>query len=190
MKKTRAGRCVPALPFLEKLKYIERMNPLMIEPMTGDAWEDVRRIYVSGIATKNATFETQAPEWDVWDNAHRKDCRLIARIDGRITGWAALSNVSNRCVYAGVAELSIYVDEAFRGRGVGDALMKALISESELQSIWTLQAGILIENEGSIRLHLKHGFRKVGVRERLGRMDGRWRDVALFERRSTVIGID
>lgn len=167
---------------------MEHVVNVMIEPMTAASWDDVRRIYQSGIDTKNATFETQAPQWDAWDKGHRSDCRLIAVVDGCVAGWAALSNVSGRCVYAGVAEVSIYIDAQFRRKGVGDALMSRLISESEQCGIWTLQAGIFPENEGSIRLHLKHGFRKIGIRERIGKMDGRWRDTALFERRSTVIG--
>jgi len=158
--------------------------------MTADCWNDVARIYESGIATKNATFEKQAPDWDSWNSSHRKDCRLIALIDGNIAGWAALSNVSGRCVYSGVAEVSIYVDSDFRGKGIGDRLMTELIRESEENGIWTLQAGIFPENTGSIRLHEKHGFRIIGKKERIGKMDDAWRDVMQLERRSKVVGID
>ena len=158
--------------------------------MKAESWSSVQRIYNSGIATRNATFETKAPEWDAWDQSHRNDCRLIATIDDRIAGWAALSNVSGRCVYAGVAEVSIYIDVAFRGTGVGDQLMKQLITESEGNGIWTLQAGIFPENEASIALHVKHGFRILGTREKIGKMDGRWRDTILLERRSKMVGID
>ena len=158
--------------------------------MTADSWNDVARIYESGIATKNATFERQAPDWDSWSNSHRKDCRLMALIDGMIVGWAALSNVSGRCVYSGVAEVSIYVDSDFRGKGIGDRLMTELIRESEENGIWTLQAGIFPENTGSIRLHEKHGFRIIGKKERIGKMDDAWRDVMQLERRSKVVGID
>lgn len=158
--------------------------------MTSDSWPEVKRIYESGILTKNATFEKQAPDWDSWDKAHRKNCRLVAVIENKIVGWAALSNVSNRCVYSGVAEVSIYVDSEYRGKGIGDRLMDSLIKESETHGIWTLQAGIFPENIGSIKLHHKHGFRTVGTKERIGKMDDKWRDVLLLERRSKVVGID
>lgn len=166
------------------------MKDITIKPMTADCWNDVARIYESGIATKNATFEKQAPDWDSWNSSHRKDCRLIALIDGNIAGWAALSNVSGRCVYSGVAEVSIYVDSDFRGKGIGDRLMTELIRESEENGIWTLQAGVFPENTGSIRLHEKHGFRIIGKKERIGKMDATWRDVMQLERRSKVVGID
>ena len=166
------------------------MNKILIEEMKAESWPSVQRIYNSGIATKNATFQTEAPEWEAWDESHRKDCRLIAIIDEQIVGWAALSNVSGRCVYAGVAEVSIYIDANFRGRGVGDQLMAQLISESERCGIWTLQAGIFPENKGSIALHLKHGFRVLGTRERIGKMDNQWRDTVLLERRSNVVGVN
>jgi len=158
--------------------------------MTGNAWEDVARIYKEGIATKNATFQTEAPNWESFDHSHRQDCRLLASIDGYIVGWAALSHVSARAVYAGVAEVSIYVDSTYRGKGIGDRLMEALIRESELNGVWTLQAGIFPENIGSIKLHQKHGFRILGTRERVGKMDHAWRDVTIMERRSTVVGVD
>jgi phosphinothricin acetyltransferase len=153
-------------------------------------WHEVARIYEAGIATKNATFETQVPEWEAWNNAHRRDARLVAKIDHKIAGWAALSNVSSRCVYAGVAEVSIYIDAVYRGQGIGDQLMTALIAESESNGIWTLQAGIFPENAASIKLHHKHGFRTIGKKERIGKMDKQWRDVALLERRSQVVGVD
>ena len=158
-----------------------------IEEMTERAWNDVIRIYNSGIASGNATFEKHVPDWNLWNRNHRKDCRLIACDGDKIAGWAALSNVSERCVYAGVAEVSIYIDPEYQGQKIGDALMKSLITESELKIIWTLQAGIFPENEISIKLHLKNGFRIVGTREKIGKMDGRWRDVILMERRSSVI---
>lgn len=161
-----------------------------IKQMTADSWTDVVRIYEAGIATKNATFERQAPDWDSWNNAHRKDCRLIALIKDKIVGWAALSNVSNRCVYSGVAEVSIYIDTDFRGKGIGDRLITELIKESESIGIWTLQAGVFPENTGSIRLHEKHGFRIIGKKERIGKMDDTWRDVLQLERRSKIVGID
>ena len=166
------------------------MSEVIIEEMSEKLWDAVRRIYNAGIATKNATFQTEAPEWEVWDQSHRKDCRLIARIDDQVAGWAALSNVSNRCVYAGVAEVSIYIDPTFKGIGIGDQLMKQLIIESESNGIWTLQAGIFPENKASIALHLKNGFKILGIREKIGKMDNIWRDTALLERRSIVVGRD
>jgi L-amino acid N-acyltransferase YncA len=166
------------------------MDKIVIDQMTYKSWTDVARIYESGIATKNATFQTEAPDWDSWDKAHRKDCRLIAIINNTIVGWAALSNVSSRCVYSGVAEVSIYVDSEYRGKGVGDRLMASLIKEAELNGIWSLQAGIFPENIGSLKLHQKHGFRTIGIKERLGKMGNTWRDVLIAERRSLVMGID
>jgi len=166
------------------------MVKVIIEEMNDESWEAVQQIYNAGIATRNATFQTEAPEYEAWDQAHRKDCRLIAKTDNQVAGWAALSNVSNRCVYAGVAEVSIYIDPSFRGMGVGDQLMKQLITESEKQGIWTLQAGVFPENKASISLHLKNGFKILGTREKIGKMDNIWRDTTMLERRSKVVGID
>jgi phosphinothricin acetyltransferase len=151
-------------------------------------WDDVARIYAEGIATRLATFETEVPSWQVWDDAHLPGHRFMAREDGRAAGWAALAPVSSRCVYAGVAEVSVYVAAAARGRGVGTALLSALVASSEAGGVWTLEAGILPENEASVRMHERCGFRVVGRRERIGRMDGEWRDVLLLERRSRVAG--
>ncbi len=149
----------------------------------------MRAIYVEGIATGNATFEQTAPDWDKWDAGHLAGARFVARSgSGDVLGWAALSGVSSRCVYAGVAEVSIYVAESARGRGIGKMLMARLIAESEAAGIWTLQAGIFPENIASIALHERAGFRIVGTRERMGQMNGRWRDVVLMERRSAVAG--
>lgn len=163
--------------------------PVAIQPLRPEDWEAVRAIYLEGIATGNATFAPSAPEWEQWDSGHLKTCRLAARSGDSILGWAALSPVSARCVYAGVAEVSIYVAERARARGIGIALLDALILQSEINGIWTLQAGIFPENEPSIRLHKRAGFRIVGVRERVGQMNGRWRDVVLMERRSSVAGV-
>jgi phosphinothricin acetyltransferase len=159
-----------------------------VDAMSPADWDRVRQIYVEGIATGNATFETDAPCWEKWNAAHRPDCRFVARDAGEVVGWAALSPVSSRCVYAGVAEVSIYVGERARGRGVGRMLLRALVEASERVGIWTLQAGIFPENIASIELHRRAGFRSVGVREKLGCMDGRWRDVVLIERRSALAG--
>ena len=166
------------------------MSEVIIEDMMDESWEAVQRIYNAGIATKNATFQTEAPDWEAWDQSHRKDCRLLIKVDEQIAGWAALSNVSSRCVYAGVAEVSIYIDSAFRGMGVGDQLMKQLIAASEKHGLWTLQAGIFPENKASIALHLKNGFKILGIREKIGKLDNVWRDTVLLERRSKVVGIE
>lgn len=152
-------------------------------------WEQVRTIYESGIATGNATFQTSAPSWEEWDKAHTQHCRLVAIENDIILGWAALTPVSGRCVYAGVAEVSVYVAETARGKGTGSKLMQALISESEDHGFWTLQAGIFPENVASIRLHEQHGFRQVGYREKIGQMNGVWRNTVLMERRSNVVGV-
>jgi phosphinothricin acetyltransferase len=162
---------------------------LIVEGIKAGDWDAVRAIYQEGIATGNATFETSVPAWEAWDAAHLRDCRFVARQDGRVVGWAALSPASGRCVYAGVAEVSIYVAASARGKGVGKALLRALVDASERQGIWTLQAGIFPENEASIGLHEVCGFRVVGRRERLGQLDGLWRDVVLMERRSEVVGV-
>jgi L-amino acid N-acyltransferase YncA len=152
-------------------------------------WPAVRAIYVEGIATGHATFEQSAPEWEKWDAGHLKAVRIVARSHaGDVLGWAALSAVSSRCIYAGVAEVSVYVAESARGQGVGRALLARLIDDSEANGIWTLQAGIFPENIASFSLHQNAGFRIVGNRERLGQMNGRWRDVVLMERRSEVAG--
>src|SRR5213593_4515794 len=147
-------------------------------------WADVRAIYLEGIETGNATFEVEAPSWEAWDSAHLREPRLAARDGARVLGWAALTPVSGRCVYAGVGDLSVYVAAGARGRGVGRALLEALIDASERAGIWTLQAGIFPENAASIALHERCGFELVGVRRKIGQMpDGRWRDVLLYERR-------
>jgi L-amino acid N-acyltransferase YncA len=158
--------------------------------MTPADWPAVRSIYEAGIASGDSTFETAAPTWEAWDVAHRPDCRLVATgADGSVLGWAALTPYSGRCVYEGVADLSIYVAPEAQGRGIGRALLDELISLSERAGIWTLQAGVLVENAASLALHENGGFRRVGVRERIGRdATGRWRDVVLLERRSPIAG--
>ncbi len=153
-------------------------------------WEAVRSIYEEGIATGNATFETEAPSWGKWDASHLAEGRFVARAGEAVLGWAALSPVSSRCVYAGVAEVSVYVGREYSGQGVGGALLGALVGWSEQNGIWTLQAGIFPENKASLALHKGCGFREVGRRERLGQIKGVWRDVILLERRSKVVGID
>lgn len=154
-------------------------------------WEAVRSIYAQGIATGQATLETTPPEWEVWDKSHITDLRFVAVADnGNVAGWTALTPVSGRCVYAGVAEVSVYVAEGYRGKRVGDQLLKHLIAQSEANGYWTLQAGIFPENPASIRLHEANGFRVIGFREKIGKMNGVWRNVNLLERRSKIIGIN
>lgn len=164
--------------------------PVSLRPMAPDDWPAVGAVYAEGIATGDATFETEAPGWEAWDAGHLPDCRIVAERGGEVVGWAALSPVSGRCVYAGVAETSVYVSSAARGAGVGRALLEALVAESEARGLWTLQAGIFPENRASVALHERCGFRVVGRRERLGRLAGRWRDVLLLERRSPSVGTE
>jgi phosphinothricin acetyltransferase len=161
----------------------------VIEGMKPSDWEQVRAIYLEGIATRGVTFETEAPSWKKWDAGHLADLRLVARAGDHILGWAALSPISSRCVYAGVAEVSVYVGARFTRRGIGRALLEALIARSEEHGVWTLQGGVFPENVASLALCKKCGFREVGRRERLGKLDGVWRDVLLLERRSQVAGI-
>ena len=155
-----------------------------IAAMRPEDWPAVHAIYEEGIASGDATFETETPSWEDWDAAHLREHRLVARRGGEIVGWAAVVPVSGRCVYAGVAEHSVYVAAAARGQGVGRQLLEALIASTELGGIWTLQSGIFPENAISLRLHQACGFRVVGTRERIGHHHGRWRDVILVERRS------
>ncbi len=159
-------------------------------PLAAHHWPAVRAIYAEGLATGTATFATEPPTWSDWDGGHLPTCRLVATDEtGAVRGWAALSPVSGRCVYAGVGEVSVYVAAQARGQGVGRQLLTALIAESEAHGMWTLQAGIFPENTASVRLHQAHGFRVVGRRERIGQLAGVWRDTLLLERRSAVVGI-
>lgn len=167
----------------------ETKPAIAVVPMEPGDWDAVRAIYLEGIATRNATFETDAPGWEKWDRDRLSCCRLVARDGTGVLGWAALSPVSSRPVYAGVAEASIYVAAPARGRGVGAALLRVLVDASERAGIWTLQAGIFPENAASLRMCQRAGFRVVGTRERIGCMDGRWRDTVLMERRSPVAGV-
>jgi len=176
------GQIEPAAPFTSS------PSP-QLRALAADDWTAVQAIYLEGIATGNATFETSAPDWEAWDRAHLALCRLVALSGGEIAGWAALSPVSMRRVYSGVAEVSVYVAARARGKGVGRTLMTELVSESERHGIWTLQAGIFPENVASIELHQRMGFRILGTRERVGCMSGVWRDVLLMERRSAAVGI-
>jgi phosphinothricin acetyltransferase len=162
----------------------------LFRPLTRADWPAVRAIYEEGIATGNATFEQEPPSWEAWDRSHLAACRLVAEHAGRVVGWAALSGVSDRCVYGGVAEVSVYVAAAARGQGVGRALLQALVDESERRGLWTLQAGVFPENLASVRIHERCGFRVVGRRVKLGRLRDRWRDVLLLERRSETAGVE
>jgi L-amino acid N-acyltransferase YncA len=158
---------------------------IVIGPMTADDGPAVLEIYAQGIATGFATFETVVPEWRAWNASHHRECRFVARLAGRVVGWTAIARYSSREVYAGVAWESVYVDSASRGRGVGAALLAALIPASEAAGIWTLIAGVQANNPASLALHERAGFRRIGVQERIGRdATGAWRDVVLLERRS------
>jgi L-amino acid N-acyltransferase YncA len=156
-----------------------------IGAMRPEHWEQVRAIYLDGIATGQATFETGASSWESWDASHLPFARLVADADGVISGWSALSPVSTRPVYSGVAEVSVYIAEKYRGHGLGRALLEQLVHESERNGIWTLQANVFPENAASVALHKGCGFREVGFRERIGKLNGVWRDTVLLERRST-----
>jgi phosphinothricin acetyltransferase len=157
--------------------------------LTFEDWPQVRSIYEQGIATHQATFETEAPSWEQWDAAHLQGSGVVAREGDVVLGWGALSPVSRRRCYAGVAEASVYVRESARGRGVGRALLEPLIAASEARGIWTLQGATFPENTASLRLQERCGFRIVGRRERIARMNGVWRDTVLTERRSENVGI-
>jgi phosphinothricin acetyltransferase len=162
-----------------------------IEEIIASDWEQIANIYLEGIRTGKATFQTEVPTWESWNDGHVKSCRLAARSEDNILGWVALSPTSSRCAYAGVAEVSIYIEEKYKGQGVGTALLESVIKLSEENGFWTLQSGIIKENATSIALHKKCGFREIGVREKVGRMEnGIWHDVVLMERRSKVVGID
>jgi len=164
-------------------------EPYSLMEMSADHWPEVARIYREGIASGHATFETEVPSWERWDAAHLPFARFIAMVGGAVIGWAALSRVSKREVYSGVAEVSVYVTDAWRGQGVGRVLLEALIQESESNGIWTLQASIFPENAASIRLHEGCGFREVGRREHIAKLHDTWRDTVLLERRSQSVGV-
>ena len=163
---------------------------MQIIPLTAEHFPQVNTIYLEGIATGNATFQTDGKSWEAWDSSHLAHSRLVAVEDDSVSGWAALSPVSDRCVYAGVAEVSVYVAGRARGKGIGAVLLRELVAESERAGIWTLQAGIFPENKASIALHEGCGFRIIGYRERIGKMHtGVWRDTVLMERRSKKVGV-
>lgn len=181
-----------ALPPIAIQKVVAANPTIMVQirEMKASDWDEVAQIYADGIATGYATFEQTIPTYESWDKAHLTECRLVAEEEGSILGWAALSPVSSRCVYGGVGEVSVYVGDQCRGKGVGKSLMEQLILESEKAGFWTIQSGIFPENQASIKLHEKVGFRFIGKRERVGKIHGQWKDNLLFEKRSITIGID
>lgn len=160
---------------------------IVIRKMEPGDWKPVSEIYKQGIDTKNATFEISVPSWEEWDKSHLQKCRLIAEINHEAAGWAALSPVSSRYVYRGVAEVSVYILQSHYNKGIGTKLLRRLVEESEAAGIWTLQASVFPENTASINMHKTCGFREVGFREKIGMMDGKWRDTVLLERRSKKI---
>ena len=162
---------------------------MKVIPIKEEDYPTIAEIYKQGIATGNATFETRVPDWHNWDTSHLDVCRIALTEDDKILGWAALSPVSSRSVYAGVAELSVYVERSAHGRGIGKILLTHLIKQSESHNIWTLQSGIFSSNKASIALHKKCGFRIIGYRERIGKLNGKWIDNTLMERRSKVVGM-
>jgi phosphinothricin acetyltransferase len=187
-----ATACIFTEPYYFSKLLSKVSSSMKLQAMTAAHWPEVQTIYVEGIATGDATFTTTAPSWEEWDSSHLRHSRLVAIDDEptghpQVLGWAALSPVSGRCVYGGVAEVSVYVAAAARGRGVGHQLLAALIKESESNGIWTLQAGIFPENTASANIHARAGFREVGRRERIGQLHGVWRDTLLLERRSAVV---
>ena len=165
-----------------------KTSDLIYRPLTEHDWGEVSDIYQQGIISGNATFETSIPSWQQWDGSHLQHSRIIAILQDQIAGWAALSPVSGRCVYGGVAEVSVYVANMHEGKSIGSNLLTQLVNISEQNGIWTLQSGIFPENKGSIRIHEKNGFRTIGYREKIGKMNGVWRDILLMERRSNITG--
>jgi len=158
--------------------------------MISKHWEKVKQIYESGITTGVATFETAAPSWEKWNSGHLPFGRLVAIRNNEVVGWAALSPVSSRCVYGGVAEVSVYIADSYKGQGIGKLLLRNLIDESESNNIWTLQAGIFTDNIASVKLHVGVGFRVIGYREKIGKLNDNWKDNYILEKRSKKVGID
>jgi L-amino acid N-acyltransferase YncA len=175
---------------LLRLNHFENSTLMQIVELLPEHWPAVKKIYEEGIATGNATFQTSAPEWLEWDQSHARKPRLVALENENLLGWAAITPVSGRCVYAGVGEVSVYVSRDASGKGIGKKLLTALILASENENYWTLQAGIFPENVASIAIHKANGFRIIGAREKIGKMNGVWRDTLLLERRSTKTGIE
>jgi L-amino acid N-acyltransferase YncA len=165
------------------------MNNSPIRPLIPSDQNRVLDIYAEGLASRNATFETQLPKWIDWDKKHLDSCRLVYCTDDTVVGWAALSGVSPRACYSGVAEVSVYIDVEHYGLGIGSALLKTLIEESESNDIWTLQSSVFPENQATVALHKKYGFRELGIRQRIAKLDNHWRDTLMMERRSQIVGL-
>ncbi len=163
------------------------LETIHFDKMIETDWPNVKSIYIEGIASGNATFDEELPSWDVWNRSYLTACRIVVKEAGRIVGWAALQPISSKKALAGVAELSIYLGASSRGKGIGSRLMAYVIAESEANGFWTLQSGVFLENIASIHLHHKAGFRNVGVRQRIGKLNGVWRDIILLERRSNTV---
>jgi len=163
----------------------------VIDDMKFEDWPRVEEIYAEGIDSGISTFRSHTPTWEQWDSQQIKSCRLVAKSASDILGWAALSNVSTRCVYGGVAEVSIYVDSKYKGLGIATKLLNALIKKSESEGFWTLQSTIIVKNIPSLNLHTKCGFRTVGLREKIAKsQSGQWLDTVIVERRSTIVGAE
>ncbi len=162
---------------------------MIVKGLEKTHWEEVKKIYEMGVATRLATFEIELPDWEEWDKKHLQHSRLICEIEGRVGAWIAIRQIEDDCVCMGVAEISVYVHPEYKGIGLGLVLMEHLFRHSEENGIWTLQAQVFEENRASIRLHEKSGFRKVGYRENIGQLDGKWQNTILFERRSKNVGI-
>lgn len=162
---------------------------MSVQIMSDEDWPQVRSIFIEGLATGLSSLEESAPDWNSWNESHISSCRLVHKTDDKVDGWAALSPVSGRCVYGGVAEVSVYIAASKRGKGIGKILLQRLVAESEKHGYWTLQAGILSENKISIALHQSCGFRIVGIREKLGKLKDQWKDIILMERRSKTVGL-
>jgi phosphinothricin acetyltransferase len=179
-------------PVLVVLKgqVVAKSLKMIVRYLLPNDWNAGASIYKEGIATGLATFEKNVPSWETWDTSHMKSCRIIVENENKVMGWAALTPVSDRCVYNGVAEISVYVAKRQRGKGIGSKLLEELIKLSEAEGIWTLQAGIFPENVSSIELHKKMGFRIIGLREKIGKLDGVWKNNCILERRSKIVGVD
>ncbi|MFT5505188.1 MAG: L-amino acid N-acyltransferase YncA [Gammaproteobacteria bacterium] len=160
-----------------------------IRSLTSSDQTRVLEIYAMGLASKNATFETQLPNWATWDRKHLDSCRFACCFDDTLVGWSALTNVSPRECYSGVAEVSVYIDVVHHRQGIGSALLKILVDESEANNIWTLQSSVFPENRATVALHKKYGFRELGIRQRIAKLDGQWRDTLIMERRSQIVGL-
>lgn len=165
-------------------------NEIQVRSIDVSNFHEVQTIYQHGLDTRNATFETNIPTWEKWDASHLTHSRIGIYYQDKMVGWGSLTKVSDRCVYEGVAEISVYIHKDFWGRGIGTIVMNQLIEESERNGIWSLMSGVFPENESSIQLHLKHNFRIIGTRERIAKLDNQWRNTVLLQRRSDVVGVD